>query len=366
MFHGIRSKLARLDLFFVASIIVILSLSLLELYSLAPSLNDGFLLFKKQLFFILIGLLLMFFFSLFDYRFFKEKISGVLLFFLISVGLLGFLLIAGKPIGGSRSWLKIGNFTLEPVELVKITLVLLLAKFFAVRHPDIFLLRHLFTSFLYLLLPLVLVFLQPDFGSAAILFFIWLSFVLISGIKKKHLLITLLIGIIVGGLGWHFLLHNYQRARIISYFNPYRDPLGQGYNIIQSLTAISDGGFWGKGLGGGSIVQLGFLPARHTDFIFASIGEEMGLVGITILLLAYGVLFWRILKISLSTKDNFGQLLSMGTLMLLSAQCFINLGMSIGFLPITGISLPLVSYGGSGMISFLILLGIVLSTKVNK
>ena len=346
--------------------IVILSLSLLELYSLAPSLDGGFLLFKKQTLFIVIGLLLMFFFSLFDYRFFKEKVSGLLLFFLISVGLLGLLLIIGKPIGGSRSWLRVGTFTLEPVEIVKITLVLLLAKFFATRHQDIFLLRHLLTSFLYLSLPLVLVFLQPDFGSAAILFFIWLSIVLLAGIKKKHLFITFLMAVIVGFLGWHFLLHGYQKARIISYFNPYHDPLGQGYNIIQSLSAISDGGFWGRGLGAGPIVQLGFLPARHTDFIFASIGEEMGLMGITILLLAYGVLFWRILKISLSTDDNFGKLLSMGTLMLLIVQCFINLGMSVGFLPITGISLPLVSYGGSGMIAFLALLGITLSVRVNK
>lgn len=366
MWVNLTVKLKKLDWLFLGSVGVLLLLSLLELYSLAPTLENGILLFKKQLFFILGGFALMLFFAFFDYRFFKENVWIVLTFFLFSVLLLGVLLVIGKSIRGAQSWFKFGIFGFEPVEMLKIALILILAKFFAIRHIEIFLPRHLISSFVYLLIPLVLVVLQPDLGSASILFLIWLGIIIIAGMKAKHLVAILLIVALIGCLGWGFLLKDYQKARLINYFNPNQDPWGQGYNIIQSLTAIGNGGFWGKGLGQGSVVQLGFLPARHTDFIFASLGEEMGLVGIIILLFAYLILFSRLLKIALSTRDNFGRLLTIGALILFISQCFINLGMNIGILPITGISLPLLSYGGSGMIFSLILLGLAMSVKVNN
>ncbi len=360
------NKLKNLDWALMASIGVLLLLGLLEIYSLSPSLAGGFLFFKKQLAIILIGIFFMGTFAFLDYRFLKDRVWIIIFLFLVSIGLLGALFVWGKVIGGSRSWFRVGIFSIEPVEIVKISLILMLAKFFASRHIEISLVRHLITSFFYLLLPFVLVVMQPDFGSAMILVLIWLGIAIVAGMRIKHLMAIFLIGIVLGVLGWNFFLHDYQKARLVSYFNPYQDPLYRGYNVIQSLSAISDGGFWGKGLGSGPVVQLGFLPARHTDFIFASIGEEMGLVGILVLLSAYIVLFWRLLDIALRARDDFGRFLTIGVLLLFIAQCFINLGMNVGIVPVTGISLPLVSYGGSGIILLLVALGLCLSVKVNN
>jgi len=351
-------KPAQLDWLLTGSILFLLALGLLEIYSLSPSLDGGFLNFKKQFFFTILGICLMTLFSFFDYRFLREKTRPVIIFYFIVISLLATLLLIGDPIGGARSWFKLGIFSLEPVELAKLVLIIILAKFFSSRHTEIFLARHLIISSAYLITPLILVVFQPDLGSALILFFIWVGLLMISGIKKKHLIIAFIILIIIGISAWLFFLQNYQKARILSYLMPEQDPLGQGYNLVQSLTAISSGGFFGKGLGNGSVAQLGFLPARHTDFIFASIVEEMGLVGGIIILLAYLIIFWRLIKISVKSKDNFGRLLTMGTFIFLTSHCLINLGMNVGIMPITGISLPLVSYGGSGLITTSILLGL--------
>jgi len=322
--------------------------------------------FKKQILFVLLGLFLMFSFAFFDYRFFKENIGITLILYIFNVGLLITLIIAGKAVSGAKSWFSLGIFSLEPVELMKVVLILILAKFFSLRHVKIFLPRYLIISLIYLLVPLVLVILQPDLGSALILISIWFGILIVSGLRRKQTLSILIVSLLIILLSWSFLIKDYQKARIISYFSPQQDPLGQGYNLIQSLTAISNGGLLGRGLGSGSVAQLGFLPSRHTDFIFASIAEEMGLVGVVILVAGYLIVFWRLVKITLSARNNFGRLLIMGTFILIAAHCFINLGMNVGFLPITGISLPFVSYGGSGMVSFLILLGICLSVKVNE
>jgi len=309
---------------------------------------------------------LMFTFSFFDYRFFKENRIIVIAFFLFSILLLVALFIWGYFIGGSRSWFKFGIFNLEPVEIMKISLILLFVKFFSSRHVEISSLRHILISLLYIIPPLVLTVLQPDIGSASILILIWLGIIIVSGANKKHLLIILLLVLLIALVGWFFLFKDYQRARLLSYANPQEDPLGRGYNITQSLASISSGGFLGKGLGAGFVAQLGFLPARHTDFIFAAIAEEMGFLGVILLFLAYGVIFWRLLTIALKTKDNFGRLLVVGVAILLISQCLINMGINVGLLPVTGLSLPLVSYGGSGMMIFLIALGLAMSVKINN
>jgi len=366
MFQILKAKLARLDWILFTGLAILLSLSLLEIYSLSPSLDDGFLIFKKQILFIFLGLILTLSFAFFDYRFFKENVGVTLILYIFNAGLLMTLIIIGKAISGAKSWFSLGIFSLEPVELMKIALILILAKFFSLRHVEIFLPRYLMISLIYLLLPLVLVILQPDLGSALILVFIWFGILIISGLRWKQVLYILITVLLVISLSWSFFVKDYQKARITSYFSPQQDPLGQGYNLIQSLTAISNGGLLGKGLGRGFVSQLGFLPSRHTDFIFASIAEEMGLIGVVILIAGYLIIFWRLAKITLSARNNFGRLLVMGTFVLIASHCFINLGMNIGFLPITGISLPFISYGGSGMISFLALLGICLSVRINE
>lgn len=361
-----RGIIGKFDAHLLVCLFVILSLGLLESYSLAPSLKSGSLLFQKQLFFVFTGILLMLVFTFLDYRYFKENILIPLLLFFIIITILIFLLFFGEPIGGAKSWVKLGAFNLGPVEILKVVLVLILAKFFSVRHIEIFRWRHLLSSFVYIIIPLALILAQPDAGSGAILFLLWLGMLFLAGVPFRHFLIVFLVGLIFIGAGWFFVMRDYQKARIISYLDPYDDPLGQGYNIIQSLTAISAGGFWGKGLGFGTVSQLGFLPARHTDFIFSSLAEEMGLLGIIVLLFCYLIIFWRLVIIAADAKDNFGRLVVAGTVILLASQCLVNIGVAIGFLPITGLALPFISYGGSGMVSFLILLGIAQSVKFNQ
>jgi rod shape determining protein RodA len=347
----------------IFSIFVLLSLGLLQIYSLSPSLSDGYFIFQKQSIFIISGLFLVLIMSFLDYKFLKDKSGLILFLYIFSLLLLVTLFFLGTSIGGAKSWFKIGVFSLEPVEVAKVILILLLAKFFTLRHVDIFLARNLLVSFFYFILPFILVILQPDMGSAIVLACIWLGMVVVAGIKKQHLVVFLIFGIILFLIGWFFLIQDYQKARLLSYLNPRQDPLGQGYNIIQSLAAISSGGFLGKGLGQGSVVQLGFLPARHTDFIFSAIIEEMGFLGGFVVLLAYILLLLCLTKIAIKTRDNFGRLLVTGVLILFVSQIFINIGMNIGFLPITGLPLPLISYGGSGMLTNMFLLGIVLNIE---
>ena len=363
-------KLIRLDWILVSAVVLLSSIGLLELYSLSPSIGGGFFsssigdvffIFRKQIIFISIGLLLMLCVAFVDCRVVRDKSGSIFMIFLLGIILLIALIFWGSTISGSRSWFDLGSVNFGPVEMVKITLILLLAKFFSTRHVKSSSLRVISTSLFYVILPTILVALQPDLGSASILILIWFGMMILSGIKKKHLLIILIVSLIIVSIMWMYFLKDYQRDRVLSYLEPEKDPWGDGYNVVQSLAAISGGGFLGKGLGQGEVVQLGFLPARHTDFIFASICEEMGLLGGIVVIVLYCVIFWRLSILFLSTRDNFSLLIVGGVFTLFVSQCFINLGINTGIIPVTGLSLPFVSYGGSGIISSFIAIGLVLS-----
>jgi len=219
----------------------------------------------------------------------------------------------------------------------------------------------------YASLPAILVFLQPDFGSAIILISIWLGSLLISGIKRKHIIIIFVLGIILFLILWNFFLKDFQKNRIISFLNPTIDSSGINYQANQALIAIGSGGILGKGFGKGTQVQYGFLPGGQTDFIFAAICEDFGILSGCILILLYIILFWRLINISFKIQnDNFSKLLIAGALISISVQSFINIGMNLNLLPITGIPLPFVSYGGSSLIVSLMLIGIVESIKVHQ
>ena len=189
---------------------------------------------------------------------------------------------------------------------------------------------------------------------------------LISGIRIRHLLIILMIFSILAGIGWGFFLKDYQKARILTFLAPTKDPLGQGYNVNQSIIAIGSGGFWGKGLGHGSQSQLNFLPEQHTDFIFATIAEEWGFFGISSILILWGIIFWRLFITAMGATTNFARLFIFGFMILLLAHISINIGMNIGFFPVTGIPLPLLSYGGSNLITMLATFGIIQNIKINN
>ena len=355
--------LKKIDWILTAVVLVLCSVSLLELYSIDAG-NQTSNFFVKQFIFIVFGLIIMFALSFFDCRIFRTQPAILIVLYIILLLLLIFVLILGKQIRGTFSWFRFGEIGFEPVELAKIVIILILAKFFSGRHVEMFRIRHIIASAVYLFIPVGLVLLQPDLGSTLILVLIWLGIVILSGIKPRHLLIVLFSGLILASLAWVFVLKPYQHARILTFLNPAKDPLGYSYNLIQSKIAIGSGSFWGKGLGHGTQGQLNFLPEKQSDFTFAVFAEEWGFLGVLFLFVIYLLFFWRLIKIISNCTNNFFRLFVAGFAIMVFVQIFINVGMNLGLLPIAGISLPFISYGGSNLLVNFIALGIIQNIAV--
>jgi rod shape determining protein RodA len=268
-----------------------------------------------------------------------------------------FTLLFGQNIRGTSGWLSFGFFQLQPVEIAKISLTIFLASFIAKKKTDLDVWTRVIASAVLGGVMILLVLKQPDLGSSVVLLSIWGALIIASGIRAKHMAILGAFGAMLILVSW-FLLAPYQKDRIYNFFSPERDPLGTGYNVIQALVAVGSGGVTGKGLGGGSQAQLNFLPEKHTDFIYAVIAEELGAIGAIAVIILYGLLLYRILRIGQESQDNFGYLVTLGIFMMFFVQITINLGMNMGLLPVTGLTAPLLSYGGSSLLSFFICLGL--------
>ena len=353
----------KIDWILITAAILLVGIGLLSIYSSSLG-NDDFSNFNKQAIFFSIGLAAMLFLSFFDWRIFQGNSYLILILYLICLaGLVGLFFFAPE-IRGVKSWYKVGPISIDPIEFTKIILIIILAKYFSTRHVEMYQIRHILLSGLYILLPAVLIFLQPDLGSVLILVALWIGILIISGIKVRHFLILLLCGLLILILSWGCLLRDYQKERILSFAFPV-DPLGASWSQNQAKIAIGSGGLLGQGIGSGSQTQYGFLPEPHTDFIFAAIAEEMGLIGVSALLFLFVILIWRIFRIALSCRSNFPRFFATGLSIILMFQIFIHVGMNLGILPIIGISLPLVSYGGSSLIATLAGLGILQNIKNN-
>ncbi|MDO8424504.1 MAG: rod shape-determining protein RodA [bacterium] len=364
--EGILTHLRKIDWLLVLATVLLVSFGLLSIYS--SSLGKGdFSNFKKQIIFFGIGMLLMFSISFMDWRAIRESsYFMVILYVFCLISLIGLFFFAPE-IRGTKSWYKLGPVSIDPIEFMKLILIVILAKYFSARHVEMYRINHILLSGFYVFLPSLLVFFQPNIGSVLILISIWLGTLIISGIKIRHFLILILCGLILFAFSWQALLKDYQKARILSFVQPQAaDNLTIGWNQRQAKIAVGSGGILGQGIGKGSQTQYGFLPETQTDFIFASIAEETGLVGITILFFLFVFLFWRIIKIALRNDTNFPRLFASGLIIVLISEIFINIGMNIGLLPIIGIPLPLVSYGGSGLITLFIGFGILQSIKINS
>jgi len=356
--------LKQLDWVLIITTLLLIGFGLLSLYSSSVERAD-FLNFQKQAIFAVIALLLLFLFSFMDWRILRNDPYLVLAFYVLCcLGLAGLFFFAPE-IRGVRSWYKLGPVSLDPIEFIKLILIVLLAKYFSVRHVEVYRIRHILLSGLYVLVPGILIFLQPDLGSVLIIFTLWLAILIVSGVRIKAFLALILCLLLILGLSWSFFLKDYQKERVLSFVLPQFEPLGIGWSEIQSKIAIGSGGIFGQGLGQGSQTQYGFLSEPQTDFIFAAIAEEFGLVGVSVLLFLFLILLWRIIKIALVSQTNFPRIFALGLAILLFCQIFINIGMNLGLLPIIGISLPLISYGGSGLILTCIGLGIIQSIKVH-
>ncbi len=282
--------------------------------------------------------------------------------YLGSLILLLLLFFFGHSALGARRWLHVGPFSFQPSEIAKITTILLLARFLSRKEEEIFW-PDLVISLIVLAFPFFLVSLQPDLGTALLFLPLGLILVYLAGAKAKHLFLLIASFLLASPLAW-LLLHDYQKRRILTFLNPARDPLGAGYNVIQSKIAIGSGRFLGKGLLHST--QSSFLPGHHTDFIFSSFAEEWGLLGSLLLLGIYLFLIMRAIETSLHAKDRLGSLLAAGMATLLASQIIINIGMATGILPATGIPLPFFSYGGSHLIMGLVSIGFLLNVRMRR
>ena len=358
------NHLKQFDWLLLGAIFLLNSIGLVSLFSLSERSPLPF--FHNQITWLAIGLFLFFLASLIDYRFFRNQSFVLLGFYILTVILLSALFFFGEGTGGVARWFYFGGIAFQPVEPAKPVLVLILAKYFSLRHAEIYRLRHLIISGIYILIPAILVLFQPNLGSAAILLFLWTAIAIFSGIKMRHFIFFVLLLSVVSLLAWNLALAPYQKSRITSFINPYSDPLGTGYNAIQAKIAVGSGKIFGKGVGYGSQSSLNFLPAAETDFIFSAFTEEWGLVGALMLFGGFAVLFWRIIKIGLKVSDNFSRLFTLGFASIILSQFIIHVGMNIGLMPITGITLPFVSYGGSSLVSLMIGIGILQNIKINS
>lgn len=315
--------------------------------------------FTRQIIWLSISTIFLFAASMIDWRFLRRTGASVFLFFGICSILL-LLFIAGSVFKGAKSWFDLGAFAFQPVDFAKLILVVILAKYFSRRHIEIANIRHILVSGFYAFVIFLLVFLQPDFGSAIIIFAIWLAMVLISGISKKHLAAVFFSVLIVFCSLWFFVFKDYQKQRIVTFINPLTDLTGAGYNAYQSTIAVGSGQILGKGVGLGSQSKLKFLPEYETDFIFAAFSEEWGFVGVILIFGLYGIVFWRIVNISKKGSTNFETLYGLGLASIFLSHFVIHVGMNVGLLPVTGITMPFMSYGGSHMLAEFLGLGILM------
>ncbi|MFC1700567.1 rod shape-determining protein RodA [Patescibacteria group bacterium] len=336
---------------------------LFTIYNIGSSESMFYL--KKQIIFLCLGLFIMIFISFFDYRALKNHSSILIILYLSALFFL-FIVLFCQSIRGASSWFRLGPINLEPIEFVKLIIILFLAKYFSLRHIEMYNIKHLIVSGFYVGTPVIMVLLQPDFGSSIILCCIWLGLVMIAGIKMRHLVILFLVIILLFAGSWFSILKGYQKQRILTFLDPQKDPYGSGYHVSQSLITIGSGGLFGQSAEGGLQAALKFLPEQYTDFIFAAWAEQRGFAGILLLLILFAFLIWRIIKIALNASNNFSRLFASGFAIMLLAQLFINIGMNMAILPITGLTLPLVSYGGSSLISIFLGLGILQSINVRS
>lgn len=366
----VNKRLAQhVDWLLLLLVATIVSMGLATVYSAtyAQTQNQMSQLVWRQAIWAGAGCVLMFALLIVDYRK-LERFAYVI--YLAVVALLVLVPVVGFLSGGSRRWIHLGFFALQPSELAKLALIVVLARFF---HRDAAAgshgLKELVVPAMLFAVPAVLTLAQPDLGSAAVLGFVCVSLVLIAGLRWRSMLSLVLVGLVgvfVAGQSLWGHLKPYQQKRILTFLNPEADPLGAGYHLIQSKIAVGSGMFWGKGFLHGTQNRLQFLPEQHTDFIFSVFAEEWGFVGCATLALLYAALLLRGLQIVSRAKDRFGALLAFGVVSLIFWQAFVNMAMTTGLLPVVGITLPFFSYGGSSMITLLLGIGLLLNVSMRR
>jgi len=317
----------------------------------------------RQIIWIGISLIALFLVAAVDYKF---LVAFSIYFYGLIVALLAVSLLLVRLIAGTKSWIRLGIMQFQPSELAKIVTILVLARLFAEYKGRFLSLRAAGLALLLAGIPLVLVIVQPDLGTALTMSIVVAAAFIMAGLKRKTIILFLALALVIGVGGWNFGLKDYQKKRLTTLVNPGRDVRGSGYQIMQSKIAIGSGGLAGKGFMKGSQSQLRFLPARHTDFIFSVIGEEFGFLGVTAVLLVYGLMlarmFWSVTK----ARDRAGAYIVFMASMLIAGQALINILMIIGLFPVTGVPLPFLSYGGSSLLSNYVACGLILNVRMRR
>ncbi|MFH1874910.1 MAG: rod shape-determining protein RodA [Pseudomonadota bacterium] len=337
--------------------LAILFIGLINLYSAVYYWGEGkeAAIFISQFIWIGIGLTFMGVAIFTNYRFYHR--AAFYIYILINL-LLVIALLFGKAIKGTSGWIHIGSFSFQPTEFAKLAFIIALAKYYS-EHPSLegFSLKDLIKPFLLMLLPFCLIVLQGDMGSSLFFILIFATLALFVKIKRYSLILLLAVGLVAGGLVYQFGLKDYQRSRILNFVHPEQDVRGSGYHLVQSKIAVGSGMFWGKGYLKGNINKLRYLPERHTDFIFPVFAEEWGFLGCLVVLFLFAALLLVGVEVASRARDRFGMILATGIVAMMFWQIVINLGGVLGLMPLTGVTLPLMSYGGSSMMVVLIALG---------
>jgi rod shape determining protein RodA len=316
----------------------------------------------KQIIFVVIGLVLMWLMASIDYH---SLMGRVPILYLLSILTLLAVLLVGAKVFGSRRWIVILGFTFQISEFVKLVLILLVARFLTELRSETLDWRELLKLSGLVFLPMILVVKQPDLGTALTYLPILAIGVYLAGLRREYLVVIGLLAVFVLPVSWNFL-QDYQKARLVSFQYPDRDPRGTGYQTIQSKIAVGAGGMWGQGVAKGTQTQLRFLPVPHTDFIFSAFAEEHGFVGVVIVLALYFVLLMQIIQNAQTAPDRAGMYICMGVVALLVFHLLVNVGMVVGRMPVTGIPLPLMSAGGSNTLSTFLMLGLVNNVRLRR
>jgi len=358
-----RKLWRQLDARLIILCFALMVIGIINLYSATIIPGEGVPYYQRQLFWFGIGVFLALLVFIIDYRYYEEFAYP---FYLAVLVVVLCVLIYGLVVGGGQRWIKLGFFYFQPSELMKIGVILALARYFAQHErKEGYRLRDLFIPAVITMVPTVLILKQPDLGTAMVLVLIFCSIVLFVKIRFRSLLIIGTTIILATPFFW-FALKDYQRSRILTFLNPGMDPLGAGYHIIQSKIAVGSGGIWGKGYLQGTQCKLAFLPEHHTDFIFAVLGEEWGFVGCGIVLALYlALILWGLTR-GVRTQDQYGSIVALGVTAMIFWHVVINVGMVLGVMPIVGLPLPFLSYGGSSAVVTLIGIGLLLNVRARR
>lgn len=359
-----KKLIKNIDLSIVISVICLVIAGIIAISSATGAAYGGSLSYiKTQIAAFILGIIGIVFVLLIDYNTFGEMEKII---YLVNVLLLIAVLVFGKEIKGAKSWIIFGPVRFQPSEIVKIGFILTFAKQLEKKEGTLDTIKGIIPLILYMIPILGLILLQPDFGTALV--FVFFSFFMLyaAGMNYKFILGAGALGILSAPALWFYYLKSYQKHRIMVFFNPELDPLGTGYHVIQSKIAIGSGQFLGKGLFQGTQNNLGFIPERHTDFIFSVIGEELGLLGSIIIILLFLWLIMRCMYIAKISKDSYGKYITVGVMAMFLFHVLENIGMTIGIMPVTGIPLPFISYGGSSLLTNMISIGLVLNVGMRR